>query len=443
LNKSFTERLRGRMNSNFLSQELENTSKIWTVGALCLAVSDALQARFNPVNVQGEVSGFIRASSGHCYFTLKDESGQLKCAMFKRAASQLVVGLKDGDKIQATGQLGVYQGRGDLQLVVERVRTQGRGSLFEEFIKIKQKLQAQGLFDESRKRSLTPTPKAIGVVTSLDAAALRDVVITLKRRVPHIPVIVSGALVQGTQSAASLMQALKALFKLSQVEVILLVRGGGAMEDLWSFNDEGLAHVIASSPVPIVCGIGHETDFTIADFCADLRAATPTAAAELCATSQDTLSSELGSVQERFERALWHVLDTQSQALDHLQLRLGAPSAYALKQGARLDLLEQRLTPALRERRHQGAFEVEQWSQSLSRALLGCIQARAQALDHAQLRLNLLDPSLVLKRGYAWLSDEQGVPVTQARGLKKGQLIGATLADGELQLQVREEPVIK
>ena len=428
------------MNSNNLTQELGNTSKIWTVGALCLAVSDALQARFNPVNVQGEISGFTRASSGHCYFTLKDESGQLRCAMFKRAASQLTVGLKDGDKIQATGQLGVYAGRGDLQLVVERVRTQGRGSLFEEFIKIKEKLQAQGLFDESRKRLLKPTPRAIGVVTSLDAAALRDVVITLKRRVPHIPVIVSAALVQGPQSAGSLIQALRSLYELPQVDVILLVRGGGSMEDLWSFNDEGLAQVIAASPVPLVSGVGHESDFTIADFCADMRAPTPTAAAELCAQSKDSLGLELVALQERFSRSLWRVLDTQTQGLDHLQYRLGAPSGYAMKQSSRLDMLEQRLAPALKHRAQNGAFELEQLGQKMRRALVGCAQTRAQALDRAQLRLGLLDPSLVLKRGYAWLSDEHGVPITQVRGLKKGQAIAASLSDGRVALEVSQTP---
>jgi len=428
------------MNSNNLTQELGNTSKIWTVGALCLAVSDALQARFNPVNVQGEISGFTRASSGHCYFTLKDESGQLRCAMFKRAASQLTVGLKDGDKIQATGQLGVYAGRGDLQLVVERVRTQGRGSLFEEFLKIKAKLQAQGLFDESKKKALKPTPRAIGVVTSLDAAALRDVLITLKRRVPHIPVVVSAALVQGTQSAASLISALKSLYELPQVEVILLVRGGGSMEDLWSFNDEALAQVIASSPTPIVSGVGHESDVTIADFCADLRAATPTAAAELCAQSKESLEVELSSLQERFARSLWRVLDTQTQGLDHLQYRLGAPSGYAMKQMARLQILEQRLPPALRHRAQSSAHELEQLGQTLRRAVVSYAQTRAQSLERAHLRLGLLDPSLVLKRGYAWLSDEHGTPITQAKGLKKGQSIAASLADGEVALEVREAP---
>ena len=428
------------MNSSNLTQEPGTTGKIWTVGALCLAVSDALQARFNPVSVQGEISGFTRASSGHCYFTLKDESGQLRCAMFKRAASQLTGVLKDGDKIQATGQIGVYAGRGDLQLVVERVRTQGRGSLFEEFLKIKNKLQAQGLFDEARKRALVGTPRAIGVVTSLDAAALRDVLITLKRRVPHIPVIVSGALVQGPQSAASLITALTSLYKLEQVDVILLVRGGGSMEDLWSFNDEALAQVIAQSPVPVVSGVGHESDVTIADFCADLRAATPTAAAELCAQSRDSLNLELVALQERFSRSVWRVLDTQTQGLDHLQYRLGAPSGYALKQSSRLDMLQQRLGSAVRHRGQDSAYELEQLGQKLTRALKGFVQARSDALERAQLRLGLLDPSLVLKRGYAWLSDERGVPVTQAKGLKIGQAIGARLADGEVGLEVRETP---
>lgn len=428
------------MNSNNLGEELGDTSKIWTVGALCLAVSDALHSRFNPVNVQGEVSGFTRAASGHCYFTLKDETGQLRCAMFKRAASQLTLGLKDGDQIQASGQLGVYAGRGDLQLVVERVRAQGKGSLFEEFVKIKNKLQAQGLFDEGRKRALSATPRCIGVVTSLDAAALRDVATTLKRRVPHIPVIVSAALVQGPQAAPSLISALSHLYALPQVDVILLVRGGGSMEDLWSFNDEALAQVIANSPVPIVSGVGHESDFTIADFCADLRAATPTAAAELCAQSRESLSAELEAIQERLTRSIWRVWDAQTQGLDLLQYRLGAPSSYALRQGSRLDVLAQRLAPAMRLRWQDAAFELEQLAQAFNHSLTGYMHSRSQELERAQLRLGLLDPSLVLKRGYAWLSDECGEPVTQASGLKKGQVLGARLVDGEVALQVSQAP---
>ena len=245
------------------------TPRIWAVGALCRAVADALQARFNPVAVRGEISGFTRASSGHCYFTLKDEQGQIRCAMFRRAAQLLDFSPQDGQQVEASGRLSIYEPRGELQIVVESLRRAGQGALFEQFLRLKAKLQEQGLFDADRKRGLPAYPKGIGLVTSLSAAALHDVITALRRRVPHLPVIVANAPVQGAQAAPALVQALQTLGRRTDVDVILLVRGGGSMEDLWAFNDERLAHAIAASPYPVVSGVGHETDFTIADFCAD------------------------------------------------------------------------------------------------------------------------------------------------------------------------------
>jgi exodeoxyribonuclease VII large subunit len=269
------------------------TPRIWAVGALCRAIADALQARFNPVAVQGEISGFTRASSGHCYFTLKDEQGQLRCAMFKRSAQMLDFTPRDGDQVELQGRLGVYEPRGELQLIVEHLRRAGQGALFEQFLRVKAKLEAQGLFAPERKRPIPARPRHIGVVTSLGAAALHDVATALQRRVPHIAVTLAPASVQGAHAPQSLINALQDLASQPQVDVILLVRGGGSMEDLWAFNDEALAHAIVASPIPVVCGVGHETDFTIADFCADLRAPTPTAAAELCATPQAELLGQL------------------------------------------------------------------------------------------------------------------------------------------------------
>ena len=211
-------------------ESLENsglTPRIWQVGALCRAVADALQARFNPVAVQGEISGFTRASSGHCYFTLKDEQGQLRCAMFKRAAQMLDFQPRDGDQVTLQGRLGVYEPRGELQLIVESLRRAGQGALFEQFLRIKAKLEAQGLFAPERKRAIPTRPRHIGVVTSLGAAALHDVATALQRRVPHIAVTIAPASVQGAQAPASLVQALELLARQPQIDVILLVRGGG------------------------------------------------------------------------------------------------------------------------------------------------------------------------------------------------------------------------
>ena len=305
------------MADTFLSREQafgalgDSGVRIWPVGSLLRAIADSLEARFNPVAVQGELTGFSRASSGHCYFSLKDAQGQVRCAMFRRAAGLLDFSPRDGQLVELRGRLGVYEPRGELQLVVESMRQAGQGSLFEKFLQLKARLEAEGLFESARKRPLPLMPRAIGVVTSLGAAALHDVVTALQRRVPHIPVVIYPASVQGAQAAGELRDALRKAGgrrEQDQVDVLLLVRGGGAMEDLWAFNDEALARAIIESPVPVVCGVGHETDFTIADFCADLRAPTPTAAAELCAQPQrvwlDTLELVFSRLQKGVDRHL-------------------------------------------------------------------------------------------------------------------------------------------
>ncbi len=424
------------MNTTHYPQTQANTRPVWAVGALCLAVSDALSARFNPVAVQGEVSGFTRASSGHCYFTLKDTTGQLRCAFFKRAASALSRDLKEGDEIVAEGRLGVYSARGELQMVVESVRLKGRGNLFEEFLRIKALLEAEGLFDAALKREANPTPKGIGVVTSLQAAALHDVLSALKRRVPHIPVVVANSVVQGQQAAMSLSAALKSLYERDDLGVILLVRGGGSMEDLWCFNDEHLARTIRLSPVPLISGVGHETDFTIADFCADLRAPTPTAAAELCAVSQEVLLDSLAALRDELIAVMESALDDRGQTLDRLHVRLGRPSTFLSKQQARLGLLSQRLLPSLRLSTKDAEHDLAQWSDRHARAWREQLARAHRALEQAQLRLGLLDPALVLERGYAWLSDASGKPIVDGRGLNPGERIQASLSHARLELSV-------
>jgi exodeoxyribonuclease VII large subunit len=424
------------MNTTDFSKNPATARPIWAVGALCLAVTDALSARFNPVAVQGEVSGFTRASSGHCYFTLKDTTGQLKCAFFKRASQSLTRDLKEGDAVVAEGRLGVYTARGELQLVVESVRMKGRGNLFEEFLRIKAQLESEGLFDASIKRALLPTPRGIGVVTSLQAAALQDVLSALARRVPHIPVLVANAAVQGAQAPDALKRALQSLYARDDLDVILLVRGGGSLEDLWCFNDEQLARVIRQSPVPLVCGVGHETDFTIADFCADLRAPTPTAAAELCAVSREVLWDSLEGLGEDLREAVESHLDECAQTLDRLHQRLGRPSGFLSKQQARLGLLQQRLLPSLRLSTQETQYQWSELSVRHARAWREAFLIKHRTLEQAQLRLGLLDPSLVLNRGYAWLSDSSGHPIVDGLGLKAGEQVQATLSKTQLDLNV-------
>jgi exodeoxyribonuclease VII large subunit len=404
------------------------SARIWTVSALCRAISDTLDARFNPVRVTGELSGFVQAASGHCYFSLKDDSGQMRCAMFKRAASGLDFQARDGQRVEVSGRLGVYEARGELQLVVERMVLAGEGTLFEQFLRLKAKLEAEGLFDPARKRPIPAHVRGIGVVTSLGAAALHDVVSALARRVPHIPVVLAPAAVQGAGAAGELCKALAQLYQLAQtkdsanqdpnapvIDVILLVRGGGAMEDLWSFNDEQLARTVLASPVPVIVGVGHETDFTIADFVADVRAPTPTAAAELCATTQQSGLESADQMQERLRSALTRLLDRQSQRLDLAAVRIGKPSSVVAGMRHRLDSAHQRMGHALHR-------DLEQ---------------RRHRVQRAELRLGLLDPTLVLSRGYAWLTDAQGQALTRVSQLHSGQSVGARLADGSVELTVQ------
>ena len=312
---------------------------VWAVGALCQAIADSLQARFNPVQVRGEIAGFSRAPSGHCYFSIKDATGQLRCAMFRRAAQNLDFSPRDGDLVELQGQLGVYEQRGDLQLIVEKLQRAGQGSWMEQFLRLKERLQAQGLFAAERKRPLPAMPRGIGLVTSLGAAALHDVVTALQRRAPYLPVVLVPALVQGEQAPASLVAALHQVYALAQqpgphppVDAILLVRGGGSMEDLWAFNDPQLAHTIVQSPVPVVVGVGHETDFTIADFAADRRAATPTAAAELVAPEREVLRTGLAVIHNTLRRQLRRNLEQRAQQLDLLANRLQHPAQRLARQ---------------------------------------------------------------------------------------------------------------
>ena len=414
---------------------------VWSVSLLLRAISDCLEARFNPITVSGEITGFSRASSGHCYFFIKDVQGQIRCAMFRRAAALLDFSPREGLQVELRGRLAVYEQRGELQLVVESMRLAGQGTLFEQFLALKSKLSAEGLFDIARKRSLPALPRAIGVVTSLGAAALHDVVSSLARRVPHIPVVVYPASVQGSSAPGELRAAMVQATERNEVDVLLLVRGGGAVEDLWAFNDEALARMIIGAPMPVISGVGHETDFTIADFCADVRAPTPTAAAELCAQPQKTLLDMLALVHSRFQANTQRHLDTVNQRLAWTSVMLGRPSTVISDQQLVLSGLMQQLKYAcltmLREQSSHLRDLVD-----MPERLKNQLSAHSHRLDQAALRLQLLDPKLVLERGYAWLSDLNGRPLTRAVSLHPGQPIRANLKDGEVDLTVERPRLI-
>ncbi len=420
--------------------------RIWEVGALCRAISDALQARFNPVAVRGELTGFSRASSGHCYFSIKDAQGQIRCAMFKRAASTMNFSPRDGELVEVQGRLGVYEARGDLQLVVESMQRAGQGALFEQFLRLKAQLEGEGLFDAARKRALPVFPRAIGVVTSPGAAAWHDVMTALKRRVPHIPVVLIPALVQGVQAPPSIIRALQTAYRLADeshaakgmpaLDVILLVRGGGSMEDLWAFNDEQLARTIVQSPVPLVSGVGHETDFTIADFCADLRAPTPTAAAELVAEPRDTWLGSLDLMQERLTQVVEDQLDRQAQRLDMAARQISRPSNLIARQEMQLLQRTQQLQRAVQQHLHAGDKRIEQCGVALPRALERLFERSQQRLERASTRLELLNPQHVLSRGYALLSDDKGHTITRVNQAPPGSALRATVSDGTLDVVV-------
>ena len=414
--------------------------RVWAVGALCRAVADALEARFNPVSVRGEITGFSRAASGHCYFCLKDAQGQVRCAMFRRSASLLDFVPRDGELVEVTGRLGVYEQRGDLQLVVESMRRAGQGALFEQFLRLKAKLEGEGLFDSGRKRHLPLLPRGIGIVTSLGAAALHDVVTCLRRRAPHVQVVLAPAAVQGAQAPADLVNALQALYRLAEqgtIDAILLVRGGGSIEDLWAFNDEQLARTIVRSPVPLVSGVGHETDFTIADFCADVRAPTPTAAAELAAQPRETWLAALGMMHERLQEATFRRLDRASQRLDQAAAHLGRPSTRTAQQHLRIERQAQRLRFALAARLARAQDELLARRQRMQSGVTERLAHATRRCERLEMRLQLLDPRLVLQRGYALLTDaESGHPVTSIGHTHAGQALRAALADGEVDVRV-------
>ena len=418
--------------------------RVWAVGALCRAIADALQARFNPVRVAGEITGFSRPASGHCYFALKDEAGQIRCAMFRRVASGIDFTPREGDLVEVIGRVGVYEPRGELQLIVEGMKRAGQGTLFEQFLQLKDKLQKEGLFDASRKRALAPLPRGIGVVTSLGAAALHDVVHALRRRVPHLPVVLAPASVQGEAAPAELVVALESLYALCDegssstpaIDVILLVRGGGSIEDLWAFNNEHLARTMARSPVPVVCGVGHETDFTIADFVADLRAPTPTAAAELCCEPVQVWMGALDNYAGRMEDAVLAYVDLQSQRLDRASARIGRPLARTAQHQSHLAVLERRMQHAMHMAVQTQSSQLERQQRDLPLAFRRALQRLHDQTRQAEMRLGLLDPSLVLQRGYAWLQDPQGYTISKIAQAQAGLSVRATLADGTVDMLV-------
>lgn len=414
--------------------------RAWSVAALLLAVSDALAARLGAVTVRGELSGFVRAASGHCYFTLKDSEGNaavLRCAMFRRAAGLLDFAPADGQQVELRGRVGVYEARGELQCVVEAMSRLGAGSLYEVFLRLRARLAAAGLFDVQRKRALPAHPRALGVVTSLGAAALHDVLTAIARRAPQVRVVVYPSPVQGPESPARLVQAIATAVARDEVDALIVCRGGGSLEDLWAFNDEGLVRAIAACPLPVVCGVGHETDVTLAELAADLRAPTPTAAAELATPRRDEALDRLQTLARALQRAVQRRLDQQAQRLDRLALQIGRPARLLSQQVARLQALDQRRRRALERALQDQRLGLQALQRRLPQAVHERLREAGERQARLALRLQAADPHQVLARGYAWLADDAGRPVTRAAGLLPGARLRAQWADGRAEVAVQ------
>jgi len=373
----------------------EISRQILTVGDLNHAIAASLEERFDTVLVRGEISNFKAYDSGHWYFSLKDEEGQIRCVMFRGRNGQVGFMPQSGDLVEVSANLGIYVPRGDIQLTIQSLRRAGMGGLYEAFLKLKAKLAKEGLFDVDRKREIPIHPRSIGIITSPQAAALKDVLSTLARRAPHIPIVIYPTLVQGPDAPAGIIAALKAAEKENTVDVILLVRGGGSIEDLWAFNDEQLAYAITQSSIPVVSGVGHETDVTIADFVADLRAPTPTGAAELAAPRRDQMLQELETVKQNMLQRVRQRVEREAQTLDQLALRL----AHALPNPDRM-----------RE-------QITSWQQRLNQAWSVRMDSWKRNQEHFQSQLEMLNPQRTLERGYAVvLNITDGVHAVRAPG---------------------------
>jgi exodeoxyribonuclease VII large subunit len=411
----------------------------WGVQALLLAAADALAARFGAVVVRGELSGLTRAASGHVYFSLKDADGapaMLRCAMFRRAASLLDFNPADGQQVELRGRLALYEPRGELQFVTEAMQRLGAGTLYEEFLRLRTRLAAEGLFDPGRKRLPARRPRSVGIVTSPMAAALRDVLTSFARRAPHVGLVLYPAPVQGADAPALLVQALQQAARRNEVDTLLLVRGGGSLEDLWAFNDERVVRAVVASPIPVICGVGHETDVSLCDLAADLRAPTPTAAAELATLARDEQLAALQGSAATLQRLLIRRLETHAQRLDTLALRLGRPARSVAVQQQVLQRLVQRLQSALATRRERARLALPVLAGRLQRALAVQRQVQTQQLESHRRRLQALDPHAVLARGYAWVEAADGRPVMQAASLAAGQAVQGVWADGRAALRV-------
>jgi exodeoxyribonuclease VII large subunit len=438
--------------------------RVQTVSELTAAIRGLFESGFGDVWVEGEISNCRIWNTGHAYFTLKDEGAQIRCVMFRSAVRYLKFSLDDGLHVVARGRLGVYEPKGEYQLQCEHVQPHGLGALQLAFEQLKKKLSAEGLFDQARKRPLPALPRKIGIVTSLDGAAVRDIIKVLRRRHPNSHLVICPARVQGDTAVPEVARGLRLIGRVEGVDVVILARGGGSAEDLWTFNEERVARAIVACPVPVIAAVGHEVDFTIADFVADLRAPTPSAAAELVISAKEEFCSRIDRLSHRLQTAATAGIQRRRGAVHALAnrrgisgwpARLSARGRHAAELSFRLrrsltsrlqqhERAVQSLTRRLQARDVARRFaQIRGRLQAADTRLSAAIQRRADrgsaALRALAGRLDTLSPLAVLARGYAvcWNEDRTAI-VRDAATVAKGDKIQVTLARGELSCEVRE-----
>ena len=420
-----------------------------TVSALNQAVAQLLERNIPLTWVSGEISNFTRATSGHWYFTLKDSAAQVKAVMFRGRAQYADFAPREGDKVEVRALVSLYTPRGDYQINVEAIRRAGVGNLYEAFLQLKEKLTKEGLFDPERKRPIPVFIKCIGIVTSLQAAALRDLLTTLKRRAPHVNVILYPTPVQGDGAAEKIAQAIATASSREECDVLLVCRGGGSIEDLWSFNAEIVARTIAHCSMPVISGVGHETDFTIADFAADLRAPTPTAAAELATRTRAEWMWQIGQFQQHLQRSMQRQLSTKIQTLDWTARRMLSPMATITNKRLQLQACIQRMrfetqTHLQSELSRLGQLQTRMTGsrpklslhhlhlvaaqRRLSDGYGRFLQDKKNTLNSMTSQLELLNPQRTLERGYTILSDSKGKLIRASHDIKPNSFINIRTA---------------
>jgi exodeoxyribonuclease VII large subunit len=432
---------------------------VYTVSRLNREVRAVIEGNFGALWLEGEISNLARPSSGHWYFTLKDPSAQVRCAMFRMRTQQVRFKPGEGSQVLVYARIGMYEPRGEFQLVVEHMEPAGEGLLRLQFEALKRKLATEGLFDAALKRPLPAWPRAVGVVTSPTGAAVRDILHVLGRRNPGIPVIVYPCAVQGAAAVPGIVAAIRAANRRAECDVLLVARGGGSLEDLWAFNEEAVVRAVRASDIPIVSGIGHEIDFTLTDFAADVRAPTPSAAAEICAPDRAEILHRFTQLESRMRRAAGHQLALARQRLEANLARLRHPGRRLEEHAQRLDELTRRLPQALQrllDLRHARLRSAEialagatparrllladarlrAQAGRLSAAMPALLERKRAALSEAERTLRAIGPQATLDRGYAIVTTRDGAIVRDAGALASGDALLAQLARGRVNVLV-------